>query len=208
MPLDDPGSSWFFCLRAAGRLDPKTIQAQSAHCLPRSPTWLVCCITWPVAAFRENRVKRVEAKLSSLKDIKAHEYVVRFLFGGLATVAAGLIARKFGPVIGGLFLAFPAIFPASASLIESHEKRRKAKIGSDGRNRGRMAASLDAQGASLGCIGLMAFALVLWGWLDSHNAWILISIATMVWLVTAYGLWAVGANRRPKRVYPMRSANQ
>ena len=26
------------------------------------------------------------------------------------------------PVIGGLFLAFPAIFPASASLIEAHEK--------------------------------------------------------------------------------------
>ena len=145
-------------------------------------------------------MKRIEAKLSSLKDIKAHEYAVRFLFGGLATVAAGLIARKFGPFIGGLFLAFPAIFPASASLIESHEKKRKAKVGSDGRNRGRMAASLDAQGASLGCIGLMAFAFVLWRWLEGHNAWLLISIATMVWLVTAYGLWAVGANRPPRRV--------
>jgi hypothetical protein len=140
-------------------------------------------------------MKRIEVNLPALKDTEPHEYVVRFLFGGLATVAAGLIAKKFGPGIGGLFLAFPAIFPASASLIESHEKKRKAKIGSDGRNRGRMAASLDSQGASLGCIGLMAFAFVLWKWLNGHNAWLLISIATMVWLVIAYGLWAVGANR-------------
>jgi Protein of unknown function (DUF3147) len=144
-------------------------------------------------------MKRIEVNLSSLKDTKPHEYAVRFLFGGLATVAAGLIAKKFGPYIGGLFLAFPAIFPAGASLIESHEKKRKAKIGSDGRNRGRMAASLDAQGASLGCIGLMAFAVVLWRWLEGHNPWLLISIATIVWLVIAYGLWAVGANRLWRR---------
>ena len=145
-------------------------------------------------------MKRIEVNLSSLKGTKPHEYAVRFLFGGLATVAAGLIAKKFGPGVGGLFLAFPAIFPAGASLIESHEKRRKARIGSDGRNRGRMAASLDAQGASLGCIGLMVFAFVLWRWLNGHNAWVLISIATVVWLVIAYGLWAVGANR-PRRLF-------
>jgi hypothetical protein len=140
-------------------------------------------------------MKRIEVNFSTLKDTKPHEYAVRFLFGGLATVVAGLIAKRFGPGVGGLFLAFPAIFPASATLIESHEKKRKAKIGSDGRNRGRMAASLDAQGASLGCIGLMAFAFVLWRWLNHHNAWLMISVASTVWLVIAYGLWAVRANR-------------
>ena len=31
---------------------------------------------------------------------------------------AGMIAKRYGAEIGGLFLAFPAIFPASASLIE------------------------------------------------------------------------------------------
>jgi len=143
-------------------------------------------------------MKKIEANWSSLKGVKPHEYALRFLFGGLATVAAGLIASKFGPAIGGLFLAFPAIFPAGASLIESHERKRKARIGSDGRNRGRMAASLDAQGASLGCVGLMAFAFVLWSWLNGHHAWLLISMATMIWLVIAYGLWAVGANRLPR----------
>jgi Protein of unknown function (DUF3147) len=115
-------------------------------------------------------MKKIEANWASLKKTKRHEYAVRFFFGGLCTVAAGLIAKRFGPSVGGLFLAFPAIFPASASLIESHEKRRKAKIGFDGCHRGRMAASLDSRGASLGCVGLLAFAFVLWRWVDGRNA--------------------------------------
>ena len=79
----------------------------------------------------------------------------------MATVLAGLIATHFGPGPGGLFLAFPAIFPATATLIEAHEKKRKAKTGHDGTNRGRMAASIDAAGASLACIGLAGFAVTL-----------------------------------------------
>jgi hypothetical protein len=138
---------------------------------------------------------RIEVNWSSLRETKPHEYAVRFVFGGLSTVAAGLIAKHFGPGIGGLFLAFPAIFPASASLIESHEVKRKAKVGSDGRNRGRMAASLDSQGASLGCIGLMGFAFVLWKWVNSHNALLVISVAASAWFMVAYGLWAARAKR-------------
>jgi hypothetical protein len=141
-------------------------------------------------------MKRIEANWASLKETRLHEYAVRFFFGGLCTVVAGLIAKRFGPAVGGLFLAFPAIFPASASLIESHEKRRKAKIGSDGRNRGRMAASLDSRGASMGCIGLLAFAFVLWRWVDSHNAILTVSVAAMAWLMIAYGLWVIRGRRR------------
>src|SRR5579859_4967163 len=71
----------------------------------------------------------VQAKLESLKGIKPHEWVVRFLFGGAVCVIAGLIAKRFGPEIGGLFLAFPAIFPAGASMVEAHEKKHKARQG-------------------------------------------------------------------------------
>jgi Flp pilus assembly protein TadB len=53
----------------------------------------------------------VQAKFAALKGIKPHEFALRFLFGGLVCVAAGLIAKEYGPAIGGLFLAFPAIFP-------------------------------------------------------------------------------------------------
>jgi len=78
-----------------------------------------------------------------------YEYAVRFILGGLITVSAGLIAKKFGPTVGGLFLAFPAIFPASATLVDKHEKEKKSQGGFDGAVRGRLAASLDARGAAM-----------------------------------------------------------
>ncbi|MGC1295323.1 MAG: DUF3147 family protein [Alloacidobacterium sp.] len=131
----------------------------------------------------------IEAKLSSLKDIKPHEYAARFLFGGLCTAGAGLIAMHFGPAIGGLFLAFPAIFPAGASLLEAHEKRKKRKAGYDGTNRGRTVASLDAAGASIGSIGLIGFALTLCLTLTSHNAYVVIAFGTLIWFAVSIALW-------------------
>jgi hypothetical protein len=59
----------------------------------------------------------ISIKLSALKESRPHENAARFLFGGACTVLAGLIAKRFGPAVGGLFLAFPAVFPAGASLI-------------------------------------------------------------------------------------------
>jgi hypothetical protein len=70
---------------------------------------------------------RVTFRLSAIARIHWYEYASRFAFGGLATALAGVIAKEYGPSIGGLFLAFPAIFPASATLIEQHEKRKKQK---------------------------------------------------------------------------------
>jgi hypothetical protein len=131
----------------------------------------------------------IEVHLSSLKETNVNEYAVRFLFGGACTVIADLIAKRFGPAVGGLFLAFPAIFPAGASLIESHEKRRKAKIGADGANRGRLAASIDSAGASLGCIGLLGFAFLLWKGLSDHEPFVIISLAVVAWGLLAWILW-------------------
>jgi MFS family permease len=137
----------------------------------------------------------IELRFASLKETKVHEYAIRFLFGGLCTAGAGLIAKHFGPRIGDLFLAFPAIFPAAASLIASHEEERKAKKGYDGRIRGRMAASIDSAGASLGCIGLGGFALVIYKWLDGGNAYLVISVAALAWLLLVIGLWDLRKRR-------------
>jgi hypothetical protein len=63
-------------------------------------------------------------KLSVLRDTRWHEYV-----GGLATACTGAIATLFGPETGGLFLAFPAIFCASATLVAKHERERKERAG-------------------------------------------------------------------------------
>ena len=67
----------------------------------------------------------VSFNLGALAKTKWYEYLVRFAFGGAITVTAGILAKHFGPVFGGLFLAFPAIFPASATLVAKHETEKK-----------------------------------------------------------------------------------
>ena len=74
----------------------------------------------------------VQLELAELRKTRWYEFAIRFLFGGAITVVAGLIAKHYGPVFGGLFLAFPAIFPASATLVETHEKRKKREAGISG----------------------------------------------------------------------------
>src|SRR5579862_9859147 len=96
----------------------------------------------------------IRMDVSAAQKTKWHEYAVRFVLGGFITVAAGLIAKQFGPAIGGLFLAFPAIFPASATLVDRHEREKKARAGLNGSVRGILAAALDARGAMMGSIGL------------------------------------------------------
>ena len=104
------------------------------------------------------------------------------------TVVAGVIAGRFGPLIGGLFLAFPAIFPASATLIEKHVRERKEKAGLPGARRGREAAALDAVGAMLGSFGLAAFGLVIWLMIAQSAGWALV-LSSASWLAVAVLAW-------------------
>jgi hypothetical protein len=127
---------------------------------------------------------------SALRDIRWYQYVIRFALGGAMTVIAGLIASRFGPVVGGLFLAFPAIFPASATLIEKHERERKEKAGLAGGRRGKEAAALDAAGAVLGSVGLAAFAVVIW-LLTEQSPSLALVLAAAAWLAVAVLGWLV-----------------
>ena len=130
------------------------------------------------------------------------EHLVRFGFGGACTVVAWLIARRFGPVVGGLFLALPAIFPAGASLIAKREEEKKRQIGSDGRARGEIAAGVDAEGASLGALGLAGFGGVVWKWLPQGSAVVVVGVACAVWILIAaalFGLYRVRWMERMRR---------
>ncbi|UPK40191.1 DUF3147 family protein [Bradyrhizobium sp. 186] len=89
-------------------------------------------------------------RLAVLAQGRWYEYLIRFALGGGATVFTGLISSRYGAAVGGLFLALPAIFCASASLIEKHEIRRKREAGLSGERRGKMAAALDSAGAAWG----------------------------------------------------------
>src|SRR5205823_8191537 len=76
---------------------------------------------------------------------RVRDYAVRFLFGAGIALVAGLIGMKFGPVVGGVLLGFPAILPASLTLIEKKE--------------GKEQASIDSLGAILGALAMVAYAV-------------------------------------------------
>ena len=115
-------------------------------------------------------------KPAGLKKTKAWEYAVRFAFGGLVTMAAGLVADAYGPEIGGLMLAFPAILPASLTLVEHHD--------------GRENAADDARGARLGSLALAMFGGVVWLFAQAWAPPLVLATATLVWVGASVSLWA------------------
>lgn len=132
---------------------------------------------------------RIQVDTSSLKQTRWHEFAVRFLLGGLVTAVTGIIGKKYGPSIGGLFLAFPVIFPASATLIDKHEKEKKQRAGLDGRSRARQLVSVDAAGAAMGSVGLFVFALLISQLIGKHAPWLVISAATIAWIAVSVLIW-------------------
>jgi hypothetical protein len=138
---------------------------------------------------------QITVKFDGLKRTRWYEYCLRFFFGGVISVIAALLAKKYGPSIGGLFLAFPAIFPASATLVEKHEKQKKAEKGLQGSERGRDAAALCAAGAAMGSLGLMLFSLLAWKLLPHHSALWVLSGAAVVWFVSSASVWFLREHR-------------
>ena len=125
---------------------------------------------------------KVRAKLESLKDKKPSDFVKRFSFGGAITGLVHIIAHYVGPVVAGLFLAFPAILPATLTLISQHD--------------GRVAASKDALGAIVGAVGLLGFAMVLWALVGVVAFSISLFAAIFTWLGISCTLWRVVLSRR------------
>jgi len=132
----------------------------------------------------------IRLQTASLKEGRWYEWILRFVLGGAATVATGVISGRFGPAVGGLFLALPAVFCASATMNESHEKRRKREKGLAGARRGREAAALDAAGAILGSFGLLAFAGTMAALLE-RSVTLAFCGALAAWTVVAFGTWKV-----------------
>ena len=79
-----------------------------------------------------------------------------------------------GPKIGGLFLAFPAILPASLTLIEKKE--------------GLTRAWSDASGGVLGSFAMAAFAATAMFLLTWNPVGALL-LALLAWLIVATGLY-------------------
>lgn len=130
----------------------------------------------------------VHLKFGTLRDVRWYEFAIRFALGGAMTVIAGAIASRFGPAVGGLFLAFPAIFPASVTLVEKHVRRQKEEKGLRGARRGKEAAALDARGAALGGLGMIGFAGAIY-MLIEYSAVLAFVAATAFWLSISMLAW-------------------
>jgi uncharacterized membrane protein (GlpM family) len=116
-------------------------------------------------------------QLGKLGDVRARDLVVRFVFGALTSAVAGILSITVDPIVGGAFLAFPAILAASLTLIAEEEDRSEARE--------------DGRGAAVGALGLAAFAAI--GVAEfTEIAWPLaLAAACGAWLVAAVGLYAV-----------------
>lgn len=119
---------------------------------------------------RENE-PLVEFSPRAVREIAAKELLVRFAFGAGISAVAGVIGTVLGDRVGGMLLAFPAILPATLTLIEEKDTERRARG--------------DDVGSIFGAIGLVAFALVAWLLLSRAGALGALIAASAAWLSVA-----------------------
>jgi hypothetical protein len=110
-------------------------------------------------------------QLAKLKEVEPGDLMVRFAFGASISVIAGVVSLVWNAKAGGMFLAFPAILPATLTLIEKKESKRQAEE--------------DDEGALLGSVAMFSFA--------ATSVWVLAAFAAGTALAVATGAWAATA---------------
>jgi peptidoglycan/LPS O-acetylase OafA/YrhL len=121
-------------------------------------------------------------ELGKLRGLNLGEYLIRFVFGAGISLVAGVVTLIFGARVGGLFLAFPAILPATLTLVEDKEGTRRA--------------DKNAGGAVLGAVALVVFAIIAYLLLTT-SAPSALGLALLGWCVAALLLYLVGCHLRP-----------
>jgi phosphotransferase system glucose/maltose/N-acetylglucosamine-specific IIC component len=110
-----------------------------------------------------------------VKKHRFSDYATRFAFGAGIALVAGIIGMIFGPKLGGVFLGFPAILPASLTLVQKKE--------------GKDEASIDSIGAMLGAAAMIVFAVFVSLAANSVGGATSVLVALVVWLVVAVALY-------------------
>jgi len=122
-----------------------------------------------------------ELDLGELRQVRPRDLAVRFAFGAVISVVAGVVGQAAGSRAGGALLAFPAILPATLTLIEKED--------------GTAAAVADVRGSVLGALALVAFALVAFVSLGRLPPPASLAAALGAWIVVALGLYVIRARR-------------
>jgi hypothetical protein len=120
---------------------------------------------------------RVRFDRGALRSVPPRDLALRFVFGFAVSVVAAIVTLASGSRAGGLFLAFPAILPASLTLIEKKEGQRQAEG--------------NAIGAIIGAVALVLFALTAWALFTRIPGGAAEAVALAVWLAVSllvYGL--------------------
>jgi uncharacterized membrane protein (GlpM family) len=120
--------------------------------------------------------ERPRLKPANLREANARELGIRFAAGAATSVVVGLVTLAFGPHVGGILLAFPAILAASLTLIEKQEDAVEARE--------------DARGAIAGGVALVFFAMATTTLITHLPGGVTLAIAAVVWLVAATSLYA------------------
>src|SRR5215207_5267770 len=97
-------------------------------------------------SWHEPPEESVGTQFEKVRALRSRDLLVRFLFGAVTSAVAGSLSILFSPIMGGVFLAFPAILAASLTLIAEEEDRREARE--------------DARGATVGAVALAGFAAI------------------------------------------------
>jgi uncharacterized membrane protein (GlpM family) len=124
----------------------------------------------------------VRLRPSKIREVEPSDLIIRFGFGAAVSVVAGVVSLVAGPKAGGLFLAFPAILPATLTLVQKKQSKREAME--------------DDEGAVLGAVALLAFAGAAWALLPDESGPVALAGACVAWLVAAVALYAVIYGRR------------
>ena len=104
--------------------------------------------------------------------------LLRFILGAAVSLVAATVTVVLGPLAGGVFLAFPAILPATLTLLE-HDKGTVAAVG-------------DARGALAGALGLVAFAVTVVILAHRTPAAVTLLTALSAWIVVSLLLYVIG----------------
>ncbi|HKW07813.1 MAG TPA: DUF3147 family protein [Candidatus Dormibacteraeota bacterium] len=126
---------------------------------------------------RDALVPRVEPEKAKGQRFSA--YALRFAFGCGIALLSGLVGMYFGPKVGGVLLGFPAVLPASLTLIQKRE--------------GKDEASIDSIGAVLGATAMIVFAVLVLLTVQRFGVVPSIGVALIVWLAVAVGLYLLVA---------------
>ena len=118
--------------------------------------------------------ERITFEPSRLRDVRLRSLAVRFAFGFSISIVVGAIGLAAGDRVAGLFLAFPAILPASLTLIAEEDGEDKATV--------------DAVGACFGSLGLVAFGATSWCLLSRVPP-----VAAELGALVAWGIVAIGS---------------